>query len=622
MGAPEPPPVLDPDLQTLTFDQLAQLVEEVSPDAFYERAAAFDTAMARFEQLQDDLGAQTRHLWEAWSGRIAEAFDEVVREVSGRTGAVVHAMADPGYGAVLRRAGDALTQARQRVHDLRAQNRQGDLEAARQVLYDLGTAYRDLVAVLTPVPGAGTEVPSTSNPPGGVPAGGEPQTGPGWRPSGQEQYPSGGGAAGGGFAPSAALAHPGVQGRIARAAGVEPGSAPAAPSGGAVVLGRTVAPAPAAGSAQAETDAVAAAVLGRPSVGRKETARPGRGRRKEVLGEKSDGCAPEPGRDDEPASATEKVPTTSAPEGEHAREAAPRAAKTIEAVAEPTAHAAPVTAAAPAGHGAASTASAPLAEVAPSEHVAPKVASAPAVHAAAAPAGHPAPGVASAPAGHLAPASASAAQVAPAVHGASVTAPGVPAAPAPGTPAAPALPATAPAAPAFPATPTAAGPAFPTAPAASGHGPLPGSPSPGGFGGHEPAAGVPRGPGALPASPAFQPVSGSLDATAAGVPPVGPGVPGSPRVAGDHSAAGGYLGSAFPGAAGQEPERERDPAKFLEVEPGAWTSGADGAPVLGRPVAAPPPAGPVPAEVAELERLKDPEELKRVLGRLGRRDEE
>ncbi|QKV73994.1 WXG100 family type VII secretion target [Amycolatopsis sp. Hca4] len=583
MGAPEPPPpVVDPDLQALTFDQLAQLVEEVSPDALYERAAAFDTAMARFEHLRDDLGTQTRHLWEAWSGRIAEAFDDVVRQVSGRTGAVVQAMAEPGYGAVLRRAGDALAQARRRMQDLRAQNRQNDLEAARQVLYDLGTAYRDLGATLAPVPDAGTGVPAAVAPvaaPGGVPAG----AAPGSQPA-AAGYPGGGaGTSGAGGTPTAALAalaHPAAQGRIV---GVEPVSAPAVTpvgAGASGVLGRAPSPGEAVEPRPSEPEA--AAVLGRPWTG---AIRQSPAKRKENAAR----CAPEPARGE--------VPTTSAPdsapEGEHAGAAA-RSERTVEAVAEPSA--------VQPGHPGAGP------------------------HATSAPAAYPVPGGASVPGGHGVPVvpGASAVPVAsasvPGGHGVPVVpgAAAVPAASAP-APSAPVLPAAAPtAAPAGPSSGAHAGPGFPTAPAAPGHGPLPGSPAPGGS---DPAAGIPRGPGALPASPAFQPVTGSLDAAATGMPPMVSGVPGSPRVPGDHVSAGGYAGPMFGGAVDHDEERDRDPADFLAGRREAWTSAGDGAPVLGRPVVARPEVRAAPAEDVDLEKLGDPEELQRVLGRLGRRAE-
>ena len=54
-GSPgNPPPAPDdPHLESLTFEQLAQRVNEVSPDAFYRRADAFDKAGARLQDAVD-----------------------------------------------------------------------------------------------------------------------------------------------------------------------------------------------------------------------------------------------------------------------------------------------------------------------------------------------------------------------------------------------------------------------------------------------------------------------------------------------------------------------------------------------------------------------------------------
>ncbi|MFC3452613.1 WXG100 family type VII secretion target [Amycolatopsis speibonae] len=168
MDTREQPPVDDPALQYLTVEQLSQLINEVSPDGFYERAAAFDNATARLEQIQDDLERETRNMWEAWNGRVAESFEDLVLRLTGLTGAVVQAMASPGYGAALRQAGDALARAQQRLRDLQTQNRQGDIAAVRQVLHDLSTAYRDLGVGILPLPEAVTEQPAGVNATGGA----------------------------------------------------------------------------------------------------------------------------------------------------------------------------------------------------------------------------------------------------------------------------------------------------------------------------------------------------------------------------------------------------------------------------------------------------------------------
>jgi uncharacterized protein YukE len=179
---PEPPlQVVDPEVDSLTFDQLSRLINEISPNVFYERALAFDSATARLEQVQDDLERETRNLWEAWQGKGADSFDDLVRQVSGLTAAVAQSMSSPGYGAAVRRAGDALAQAQQRIHELQAQNPRGDVPAARQILLDLGTAYQDIGTAIVPLPegtgglpaaGIGKLMPSSS-PPGVLPPGGD-----------------------------------------------------------------------------------------------------------------------------------------------------------------------------------------------------------------------------------------------------------------------------------------------------------------------------------------------------------------------------------------------------------------------------------------------------------------
>ncbi|MFC9254308.1 WXG100 family type VII secretion target [Amycolatopsis thailandensis] len=159
MTSSEPPPAVDPELDGLTFEQLAQLINEVSPEVFYHSAQAFDAALRSLEQISDDLERETRNLWEGWQGRGADSFDDLVRQVSGLNATVIQAVATPGYGAVVRRAGDALTLAQQRIRDLEAQNRKGDVAAARQIIHELGVAYQDVGRSVVPLPGTASENP-------------------------------------------------------------------------------------------------------------------------------------------------------------------------------------------------------------------------------------------------------------------------------------------------------------------------------------------------------------------------------------------------------------------------------------------------------------------------------
>ncbi|MFE5570035.1 WXG100 family type VII secretion target, partial [Amycolatopsis japonica] len=221
MTASEQVPILDPEIEVMTFEQLAQLVNEVDPRTFYERAQAFDTALARLEQVQDNLARGTRELWDSWRGEGAESFADVVRNVAGAANTAIQAMAAPGYGATLRRAGDALTLAQQRIRDLQAQKRESDLPAARLVVHELGVAYQEIGSAITPFPGAETDIPvngqgplmNTAPPSGAVPGNGMVQPSSGDQ-MGQHGY--GPGSHGGGVMPVAAMMGPSAPGQHGR----------------------------------------------------------------------------------------------------------------------------------------------------------------------------------------------------------------------------------------------------------------------------------------------------------------------------------------------------------------------------------------------------------------------
>ncbi|UOZ06914.1 WXG100 family type VII secretion target [Amycolatopsis sp. WQ 127309] len=150
----EPAPAIDdPALAGLTFDQLAQLVEEVSPDVFHDRAPAFDTALSRMLDVQAGLQRESRRLGELWEGEIADAFDEVSGKLNGSIEQTLQSMESPGYGALLHRAGDALAAAQQRFRDLRAQpDHDQDNQPALQVIRDLMTAYQELGGSMPSLP--------------------------------------------------------------------------------------------------------------------------------------------------------------------------------------------------------------------------------------------------------------------------------------------------------------------------------------------------------------------------------------------------------------------------------------------------------------------------------------
>ncbi|GAA1981830.1 WXG100 family type VII secretion target [Amycolatopsis minnesotensis] len=163
-GAPgNPPPVPDdPVLKGLNFDQLAQLVNEVSPEVFYQRAEAFDRAAARLREAVEQVRRELNVVRDAWTGGGADEFDALAKEVTGRVTGAVQTMGSPGYGTVLRAAGDVLAAHQRRMRDLQGRKTEDDSkppapgapppeetarmhdDAARQVLLDLRTAYWDV----------------------------------------------------------------------------------------------------------------------------------------------------------------------------------------------------------------------------------------------------------------------------------------------------------------------------------------------------------------------------------------------------------------------------------------------------------------------------------------------
>ncbi|WAL66525.1 WXG100 family type VII secretion target [Amycolatopsis cynarae] len=170
MAATDPaPPIFDPELEKLTFDQIAQLINELPPELFYQQARLFDAAAARMETVLGDFRRESRQMHEYWGGQVSEAFDEVAQGLAARITNILQPMLVPGYGQALRQAGDALALAQQRLRDLRAQQaaapppvtppapgtptpEQIGHDYALQILRDLGTAYHDIGLGIAPMP--------------------------------------------------------------------------------------------------------------------------------------------------------------------------------------------------------------------------------------------------------------------------------------------------------------------------------------------------------------------------------------------------------------------------------------------------------------------------------------
>jgi uncharacterized protein YukE len=195
--APDPaPPSFDPALEKLDRRQLEQLLDEVSPDVFYVRAAALDHAAAQLAAIADSLRYESRRLSDHWTGEVEDSFQDAARRLADRMDAVVDAMSVPGYGQAMKNAGDALALAQQRLRagddqpvqpgsvplDPAAID-QGAQQSALQILRDLCTAYYDIGRGLVPLPEPGS---GPASGPGEV-TGGGPQ--PGGGPGTDSGYP-------------------------------------------------------------------------------------------------------------------------------------------------------------------------------------------------------------------------------------------------------------------------------------------------------------------------------------------------------------------------------------------------------------------------------------------------
>src|SRR5262245_13803075 len=111
-GPPNPQPnPNEPWLDALTFEQVAQLVNEVSPEVLDQRASAFDQGGARLQDVLDQVRHEMNNVREAWSGTASDDFAALVQAVTAKVGTVLAFLQNPGYGATLRGLGDRLADA-------------------------------------------------------------------------------------------------------------------------------------------------------------------------------------------------------------------------------------------------------------------------------------------------------------------------------------------------------------------------------------------------------------------------------------------------------------------------------------------------------------------------------
>ncbi|GAA3366833.1 hypothetical protein [Saccharopolyspora gregorii] len=109
------------NLDQLNFDQLAQLINERDPELYHQRADEFDRATAGLQQLIDGLRATMRRLEVGLSGLSMDQAAQAAEHLAAKNEAVLHAMQQPGYAAMLRRAAESLASAQQRLRDLQQQ---------------------------------------------------------------------------------------------------------------------------------------------------------------------------------------------------------------------------------------------------------------------------------------------------------------------------------------------------------------------------------------------------------------------------------------------------------------------------------------------------------------------
>lgn len=183
-GPPNPPPnPTDPWLEGLTFEQIAQLVNEVNPDVFYQRASAFDQGAGGLQHVLDRVRHELNVLRESWNGKGSDDFDALAREVTGKADSLLQFLQNPGYGTVLRNAGDQLAAHQRRFQDLQGQKsaqeaappatggptpeetQKANNDSAKQILRDLRTAYWDVGNAMAPLPFKTPKVTATDVPP-------------------------------------------------------------------------------------------------------------------------------------------------------------------------------------------------------------------------------------------------------------------------------------------------------------------------------------------------------------------------------------------------------------------------------------------------------------------------
>ncbi|MFD8500453.1 hypothetical protein [Amycolatopsis sp. NPDC059657] len=142
-----------------TLEQVLAQVSTADPQTFYQEAQRFEQAASRLHDVQGQMDKHRRDLAEAWyrgDKQRHDRLDRLIRHVEG----VVGGIQNPGYPRLLRQIGDAISDTKQRLADLKDgkgsaedDKARGDIDKrATTLLAELSTLYRQLGGQLVALP--------------------------------------------------------------------------------------------------------------------------------------------------------------------------------------------------------------------------------------------------------------------------------------------------------------------------------------------------------------------------------------------------------------------------------------------------------------------------------------
>ena len=139
-------PVAPEPTGQLTVDEVAQLLATVDPESFYRQAEVIDGLVNHLQDTVDRYRNQLRHLEQAWGGggtAQADRLDSLGWQVDG----LLNALREPSYPTLLRQAGDAAAESRQRLQLLQQHG-----QAVPTPEHAAAPTPRDAVAPAAPPP--------------------------------------------------------------------------------------------------------------------------------------------------------------------------------------------------------------------------------------------------------------------------------------------------------------------------------------------------------------------------------------------------------------------------------------------------------------------------------------